>query len=101
MFNIEHFKFGQGVITILKKIMNIRPLGTTISYLLEILSYDDFQALISVFKGEIMKIGEKYSKFELRRILSEDFMRKYNTDSLNTMRTLFQNRLNEQYFFES
>ena len=101
MFNNVHFKFNQEAINILKKIMNIRPLETIISYFLEILSNDDFKALLSVFKDEIIKIGKKYSKFELKRMLSESFMRKYNSESLNTMQMIFQERLNEKYFFES
>lgn len=101
MFNIEHFNFNTETIEFLKKIMNIRPLETAILYLLEILSYDDFQALISVFKDKIIKIGKKYSKFELMRVLSKGFMRKYNTKSLDTMRTIFKESLNEHYFFES
>ncbi len=101
MYNNEHFKFGLESIEILKKIIRSRPLETTIRYFLEVLSNDDFNALISVFKEDIMDIAKKYSKIELKNILSKNLMRKYNTDSLLMIRTFFQERLNEKYFFES
>lgn len=101
MFNDAHFKFSLESIEILKKAMRLKPLETIIPYFLEILSNDDFNKLISTFKEELNNIAKNYSKFELKKMLSEHFMRKYNQDSLSIMNVIFKERLDEKYFFES
>ncbi len=101
MFNDAHFKFSLESIEILKKVMRLKPLETIIPYFLEILSNDDFNKLISTFKEELNNIAKNYSKFELKKMLSEHFMRKYNQDSLSIMNVSFKERLDEKYFFES
>jgi len=62
---------------------------------------DDFNKLISIFKEKLNNIAKIYSRFELKKMLSEHFMRKYNQDSLSIMNVIFKERLDEKYFFES
>ncbi len=101
MFNDTHFNFNLESIKILKKIMRLKPLEIIIPYFLEIQSNEEFNTLFSIFKEELINIAKKYSKFELKRMLSERFMRKYNQDSLAIINTIFKERLDEKYFFES
>lgn len=101
MFNNTHFNFSLESIEILKKVMRLKSLETIIPYFLEILSNDEFNILLSRFKEEIINISKNYSKFELKRMLRGPIMRQYNTESLNTLQIIFQDRLNEKYFFES
>ena len=101
MFNDTHFKFSLESIEILKKAMRLKPLETIIPYFLEILSTDDFNKLILIFKEELNNIAKNYSKFELKKMFSEHFMRKYNQDSLSIINVIFKEKLDEKYFFES
>lgn len=101
MFNDTPFKFSLESIEILKKAMRLKPLETIIPYFLEILSTDDFNKLILIFKEELNNIAKNYSKFELKKMLSEHFMRKYNQDSLSIINVIFKEKLDEKYFFES
>jgi len=100
LFADSHLQLNIKTLKSLKKILLTKNLRTTVNYLLDV-SESDFIFLFSNFKNEIIEVGKNYSKFELANILRGSITRKYNKENLEVLRSIFKERLNEKYFFES
>jgi len=99
LFNDQHFEFRYKTQKVFKKIILSRNLREIIHYLLG-LHKNDVEILISMYKKEIVKVAENYSKYDIDNNFRGLFINKYSKSNLKLVKSLFQNRLKEKYFFD-